>query len=62
MNKLKELMESKQIGKAKVADACGMSSMNAVTNWVENKTQPNAKILPALFKLFGITKLDEFIS
>jgi len=60
-NKLRELMKRDGITTEFLAVKCGVSN-NTVLNWANQTTQPTAKQLIIIFKLFGLTKLSEFIS
>lgn len=60
VNKLKELMKKDGITTEFIAVACKVSN-NTVRNWADQHTQPTAKQLLIIFKLFKLKDLKEFI-
>jgi transcriptional regulator with XRE-family HTH domain len=59
-NKIGYWAEVKGIKHKYLAKKCGVSSVT-LSNWVNNKTQPDLKLSYELARIFGIT-LDELIN
>ena len=59
-NKLDELMTRDSITTEFVAVKCKVTN-NTVLNWKRQITQPTAKQLLIIFKLFKMTRLEQFI-
>lgn len=61
VNKLGMLMEQHEKTIEEVAVCVGKTS-TTVKNWKLQKNQPNAIDMVALFTMFGLRRLDEFIT